>query len=132
VTGNIAGIWGDGNNTFSILSPTMPPAISGATIQPTASHYYQNGWLKIGTGTDAIVMGITGSAYYAGSPNQIHFNLDSNLTLDMIGLPVEVYPGCDGSVTSCKGKFNRFTRYGGFAYAPDYIVNRPATQSTGK
>lgn len=88
--------------------------VSGATLTSTAFGAYSDGHFTAGR----VVFGANERwvTNHVGNVLTLQVPFDSRLST---GSTVIAYPGCDGSVSTCKTKFNNFTNFLGMPYIPD-------------
>lgn len=104
----------------------LPAAIAAgsAAIFP---HYFAGGWLELIAPTgETLLRSIHDSGTFNGTTRRVTLTLDGPLLYDA-GTEVRLWPFCDNQRTTCKayhattnptGKFNNYTRFGGFPWAP--------------
>lgn len=121
-SGVIAYQW-DQNAPRVVLSAFTAPSGKPATLS-SLQGYFAGGWLEIGWDTPhRQVREITWSGTHtvSGDPDRLFLDMHRVLRGDVSGVPVRLWPGCDGRLETCVGKFSNSDNFGGFPHQPAWI-----------
>lgn len=106
---------GCGLNNLDWRVMALISTVESATLTSTSFAAFDDGYF------------IGGQIRYDSDLRLITNHLDNTVTLQIpfdsrvkVGTTVEVFPGCDGSPTTCKNRFNNLTRFLGMPYIPSH------------
>lgn len=91
--------------------------------------YFAGGWVATGTGATRQVRPILDSFTV---PGEIHLLLNRPFLGDISEATFEFWPGCNGSIFQCRGKFANERNYGAFPHIPDYVTEATQNIKGGK
>lgn len=116
--------------------PGTPTAVSASGVQITVpvaanypSDYFFGGMLRASDGSLRLILGQEGSGITISRPilslsndaaSAATFGSGYGRNYGRLygGFWVTIYPGCDRSMATCKGRFNNLDNYGGFPHIP--------------
>ena len=107
-------------------APTLRVTLLSPTAERQASDYFAPGWLETGAGLACEARTILGSQS-VGNPGQLELELNAPLGFAQPGQLVQLIPGCDGALATCRDKFANAGQFGGFPFLP--AASLPSAES---
>ena len=104
------------DNGITISINNAPANTAETAAAAVGQQYFGLGLLESGSGATFEQRSILNSVPIAGG---VQLTINAPLNFSGIGLPVTIYPGCDGAHDTCLNRFNNLSRFGGHAYVPD-------------
>lgn len=87
-------------------------------VMPTiGAGWFAGGWVEFGTGASTVRRPILTNTAASGGALTLTLSRDP-VPFPAANAPVVLYPGCDGSRTTCADKFANFVNFGGHPYLP--------------
>ena len=109
-------------------------AVQGVTGwgAPAAANWFANGILRTGSGRNTQIATIVESSVSSGGV--VTVKLSRPIWADKItgGQAVQLVPGCDGQVSTCKTKFNNYANFRGMPFIPDFLATREVNTPSPK
>lgn len=104
-------------HTVASTSSTVVLTLDFPTDKRKVANYFAQGFLETGAGINFEVRTILSSSWNAGT-SRLTITINAPLYHAAAAAPLQLIPGCDGSVTTCREKFNNFGNFGGFVDIP--------------
>lgn len=102
------------------LSDIDESVLTSSVFSGYNDNYFTMGWVEYSGHKRRIVK-------HEGNKITLFYPIP-DLELDSSGATIDVYPGCDLSMRTCKNKFSNLSNFGGCPYIP---FNNPATNTGG-
>jgi uncharacterized phage protein (TIGR02218 family) len=111
------------NGGLSIALADVATVISETTPQDGAGRiplgWFAGGWMRFGTGAAAQHRIISGSPQGGAEGDTVTLVIQRAFSPAPAETDtVHIWPGCDGRVSTCTGKFANLSRFGGFPFMP--------------
>jgi uncharacterized phage protein (TIGR02218 family) len=104
-------------STIAALSSAAGNTYVDAATLTQADDYFSDGFLETGSGSYFERRAILNSDAIVGGGQRLYLNRP--LLKAALGQPINLYPGCNGSVERCRDFFNNLVNFRGFPFIPD-------------
>ena len=107
---------------------------NGGSLPAFTLDWFAGGWIRFGVGGAARSVPVVRSGAVSGGSVTLTLTRDP-APFPTVGMPVAVWPGCDGFATSCQAKFANWLNFGGHPFRPianPSLVKLSSTLAGGK